>query len=209
MKDMNDSTKQPEIIAPKLQQRELAPAGLIPATLEKIKDLGKVKFGEKIRHMILLIWITDARDSNGLPIRVFDRVHLTLHHKGTLASRIEAITGVMPREDEPYTLNTLEGGRALLQIKHRKTEKGTFANVFASFPIAPTPSSAAMTAPPKAALPTVQATPKAVATASDGEQKKSEESLPEPPEPGEWDPAEYDEAASFPGCDAAGDQNAA
>jgi hypothetical protein len=137
MKNMNTSGKQPEIIAPKVPQHELAPAGPNPATLLEVVDSGMMTFGDKTRHMITLIWATDALDSHGEPFLVYDMVHLTVHHLGNLASRIEAITGALPSEDEPYPVHTLRDGRALLQIKHRKTEKGTYANVDASFPIGP------------------------------------------------------------------------
>src|ERR1019366_2293692 len=147
----------------------------------------------------LLTWTTDATDSHGEPIRVFERANLTPHHLGKLAARIEAITGALPSEDAPYPVHTLLGGRALLQIRHRKTEKGIYANVVASFPVGSTPSTAATTTRPKAAVQNTSAPSKPIANfPTSTEHEKKSESVPEPPEMGDWDPSEYDQATKFP-----------
>jgi hypothetical protein len=197
---INPTQKQPAIIAPKVEKKtyELPPPGLTPATLKEIRDLGMVTFGDKTNHKILMGWLLDTKDSNGQPIMVFERVNLSVHHLSTLAARIESITGALPNEDEPYPVHTLEGGRALLQLRHRKTEKGTFANVVASFPIGSMPPTAAATAPPTAAVPNRQVTSQPVATA----EPKAAEPAAEPPESEAWDPSDYDEATSFNTVDA-------
>jgi hypothetical protein len=59
---------------------------------------------------------------------------VTLSHKGRLASRIEALTGSLPNEDESYPVHTLVGRNAMLMIKHVNTPKGNFANVVGVFP---------------------------------------------------------------------------
>jgi hypothetical protein len=142
---MNTLGKQTEIIAPQVEKRvyELPPAGPTLATLIEVKDLGMKQFGDnKPKHMILLTWATDATDSHGEPFRVFERVNLNVHHMSRLASRIEAITGALPSEDEPYPVHTLLGGRALLMVKHAKTPKGTFANVREAFSVGATKAEA-------------------------------------------------------------------
>lgn len=134
---MNIGEKQVDIIAPKVEKREyeLPPPGPILATLKHIKDEGMTtRFGDKPRHTIVFVWETDAIDSHGARIMVFERMTLTLSHMGRLASRIEAMTGTLPQEDEPYSVHKLVGGRAMLMIKHAKTSKGTFANVVGAFP---------------------------------------------------------------------------
>jgi hypothetical protein len=134
---MKTSVKQTEIVAPKFDRRvyELPPEGPNLATLIHVEDLGIIpnNYGDEPKHTVLMTWETDATDSDGAPFRIFERVNLTLHRKGRLSSRIAALTGSVPPEDAPYPVHDLVGGRAMLVVQHRKTEKGTYANVIASF----------------------------------------------------------------------------
>jgi hypothetical protein len=198
---INPTQKQPEIIAPKVEKKiyELPPPGLTPATLKEIRDLGMVTFGDKTNHKVLMGWLLDTKDSKGQDMMVFERANLSVHHLSKLAARIEAITGLLPAEDKPYKVHTLLEGRALLQIRIGTTEKGTYPNVFAAFPIGSMIPTAAATAPPTAAAPTKETTTKPVATG----ELKAREPVAEPPESEAFDPSEYDEATSFPTGDAA------
>jgi len=225
---MNNCGTQAEIIAPKVEKREyeLPPAGPISATLKHIKNEGMTtRFGDKPKHTIVFGWETDAIDSHGARIMVFERMTVTLSHMGRLASRIEALTGIMPREDEPYPVHTLVGKRAMLIIKYRKTDKGTYANVAGAFPAgevkaaaqmktrdgepepaahgkAPLPAPTAATATAKAAVPRSPANSKPTVSAPSSQADDSE--LPEP-----QDLDAGDDATSFPGDNATSDEDAA
>ena len=224
----NTYSIQAEIIAPKVEKREyeLPPAGPISATLKHIKDEGMTThFGDKPKHTIVFGWETDAIDSHGAPIMVFERMTLTLSHMGHLASRIEALTGTLPREDERYPVHTLVGKRAMLIIKYRKTDKGTYANVAGAFPAGetnttvqvnvrkpetatddktPSAAPAASTATAKAAVLRKPADSKPVISVASSQQADNSEL---PPEPCDLDAG--DDGTNFPGDDAASDENAA
>jgi hypothetical protein len=112
---------------------ELAPEGLVWATLKEVKDIGTVRnsFGND-RPKLLFTWETDLTDSEGNQIKVFERLTNTLHKKGWLAPRIKDLTGVLPDEEADCNLTALEGTRAQLMIKHNQASDGrTFANIAA------------------------------------------------------------------------------
>src|ERR1700676_104898 len=104
---------------------ELAPEGLVWATLKEVKDLGTLRnsFGND-RPKLLFTWETDLTDSEGNPIKVFERLTNTLHVKGRLGPRIKDLTGVLPDEEADYNLTALEGTRAQLMVQHNVASDG-------------------------------------------------------------------------------------
>jgi hypothetical protein len=116
----------------KKKQFEIPDEGPCQAKLAEVRDLGEVQTGAYgSKPKVLFVWETDALDSKGNSMKVFERFTNTLHPMGRLAPRLKSITGELPDQDADLDLTALEGTQAQLIIEHNVTEDGTYANIAA------------------------------------------------------------------------------
>jgi hypothetical protein len=212
------------------KQFELPDEGSHLAVFADLEDLGKKMTPWGLQEQVRAKWLLQQVGEDGKNLSVIATYNKSLNENSNLVQMIADITGTPPGDE--FDTETLIGANARLTLKHQKKKKdGTiFPKIVATLPPAngdpvlripdwfqraggnnntpPTP--APTSAPPKAAVRPTPPKSKAVPTApSVEEQNKSLESPPEPPEPGDWDPSEYDEATSLPSNDAGSDRHAA
>jgi hypothetical protein len=99
-------------------------------------DLGKQKtaFGEKLQTRI--VWLLNAKDSEGKPLNAIQQVSQSMHEKAKLFGIVKDILGTAP--PVPYETEELIGkSRMLWIVKEPKANKPTefFANIKAIMPL--------------------------------------------------------------------------
>lgn len=117
----------------------LPSAGLHKSVCCDVHDLGamETQWGPKIK--VLVVWELDEKhpDFEG-PHRVNKRYSLSLHEKSNLGQDLESWRGKAFTEKERregFDLEKLIGKSCILNIVHNETDKGTYPNVRAVFPL--------------------------------------------------------------------------
>lgn len=115
------------------------PAGVHQAVCCDVVDLGMLDttFGQK--HKISIRWQVAEDMENGKPFLVQKRYTLSLHEKSTLRHDLESWRGraFTEAESEGFDVETLLGANCMLNVMHKKGDKGgTFANIAAVMPLA-------------------------------------------------------------------------
>lgn len=119
-----------------------APEGVHQAVCCDVIDLGDVETEwngtKKVQHKIRLIWQIDAINAdNNLRFCVFGRYTASLHENARLCKDLESWRGrrFTDEEKKGFDVERLIGVNCLLQVIHRTTEKGTYANVQSIMPL--------------------------------------------------------------------------
>jgi hypothetical protein len=111
-------------------------SGLYTGVLADIVDLGLVqgKYGSKPK--IRLVWLLNAKDSEGNYFRVMQQVTPVMSEKATLRGIVRDILGEYP--PIPYELENLIGKNARLVISTEEAaDKKTYANIKAIIQLEP------------------------------------------------------------------------
>lgn len=113
-----------------------APEGNHVGVLVDFEELGPqpTKFG--VKEMVKLVYQIDEKMENddgteGEPFIVSSRFNATIADRSSLRKHLVGLRGKDFTEDEliGFDPENLIGLNALLSIKHKTTEKGTFANI--------------------------------------------------------------------------------
>jgi len=170
------------------------------AVLVDIFDLGTRNTVYGPKDQLRCKWLVQQRGKDGKELSVVCTYTKSLGQKANLLKAITDITGTPPTDG--FDTESLIGANARLIIKHKPTPDGrVYANVIAILrpgkkdPKLPIPAwfkragaddrGGAAVADPTAP---VQPAPKPVAVT---------QAPPEPPDTGEWNPADYDAATAF------------
>jgi hypothetical protein len=215
------------IIKKTTKKYELPDEGVYLAVLADVEDRGEQMTPWGVKEQIRLKWLLQQVGKDGKELSVIATYNKSLDDRSKLVAAITDITGTPPGEQ--FEMETLIGAINHLTIKHQKKQDGSIfpklvamlrpakgdpvLGIPAWFRRAGTnnnapPSTAATTAPLKAAVQNMAATAKPVPSPPVAE-RKAADPVAEPPESEAWDPAEYDEATSFPNGNAASDKHAA
>ena len=215
------------IITKTKKQFELPGEGSHLAVLVDVEDRRAQVTPWGVRDQVRLKWLVKQVGTDGREISVIATYNKSLSDNASFVQAIKDITGRPP--GDTFDTETLIGANNRLTLKHEPKKDGSlFPKILAILRpgqgdpvlLTPTwfrragdgsntpPSAAARNAPPKAA---VHITPKSkpVAIAATAEQNDALKPVSEPPESGDWDPSQYDLAASFPSSDAVSDEPAA
>lgn len=117
-----------------------APEGLHQAVCVDVVDKGDqenpYKPGEKI-HKCQIRWQIEERTEDDKPFLVLSWYTVSLHKKSNLRRDLEAWRGqrFTPIQLEGFELDDLLGKGCQLQVIHKTTENGTFANVQSIVPL--------------------------------------------------------------------------
>jgi hypothetical protein len=170
-------------------------------------------------------WLLQQVGKDGKQLSVIATYNKSLNDNATLVQVITDILGKRPGDE--FDTETLIGVNNRLTLKHKTKQDGTtFPKIVAILrpcktdPVLQipawfkrtgvsnnTPVTAATTAAPKARV--QRAAEKSNEVASSPSSEQPNERLDSPPEPPDWDPADYDHGTSFPGSDDASDEHAA
>ncbi len=118
-------------------QHRTAPAGLSPATLTRVTDLGEEESQYGTREMLELEFELDAKDeATGEPYRAWRKCSKSLHRKSTLRGIVEGLLGRPLNGDETrrFDVESLVGRQCLIQVAHVEKNGRTFANITAVLP---------------------------------------------------------------------------
>lgn len=128
----------PIIARGKSQTFTPAPEGLHRAVCCDVVDLGMVdgQFGRK--HKVRLYWQIEERMDSDRPFLVAKTYTLSLHKKSALRPDLESWRGkpFTEEEAEGFDLERLLGQNCQINVTHRTTQDGTFANIQAVVPAA-------------------------------------------------------------------------
>jgi hypothetical protein len=115
-----------------------APVGLHRAVCCDVVELGMIetKFGKK--EKIEIAWQIDELMEDGNRFKVIKWYNKTLHPEGNLCKDLESWRGRAFTEQEVsgFDLEKLLGANCQLNVVHKTTDRGTFANVSAVLPAA-------------------------------------------------------------------------
>lgn len=118
------------IVTRSKKQYEIAAEGTHEATLQEIRELGKVETSFGAKEKLLFIWEVEQVDSKGEPVKVFQRFTKSLHPKAALYKAVRSITGEDPGDE--FDLSKLIGTSVQLVIQHNESDDGViYANVAA------------------------------------------------------------------------------
>lgn len=115
-----------------------APEGLHQAVCVDIEDRGLQDYGYGEKETVVIKWqINERHPELDKPFLVTCLYTNSLHKKAKLRQHLEAWVGrkFKPEELEGFDLERLLGANCQLQVIHRPSENGTFANVQSIVPL--------------------------------------------------------------------------